>query len=316
MAPDPAMTELTTTVVIPTIARPAHLSRCLESVLVGDRRPDRVIVCDQSQDGRTAAAVDGVRGDAAVLYVRLRLAGASAARNAGIERAETDLIAFIDDDCTAGLGWLEGLVGAYVRGAANEAIAGVAGAVLPVSSEGRSLPLASRTSMTAARFSAADGALERGEWAPSDVGTGANLLVPRAILNEIGGFDTTLGPGTVGAAGEDVDLLYRLARVGTLLYAPAAVVFHPATTRRGRLRSRVRYGRGMGAMLATRMAAGDPAAGAQTSLYLRHQLAQALRLGRWGPVEAVLTLIGAAPPLARVRLLTLRRRGRRPPRPG
>jgi GT2 family glycosyltransferase len=290
------MTGPTVTVVIPTIARPALLARCLESVLRGDRRPDRIVVCDQSLDERTAAAVGSVGGDAGVTYVRLRRAGASAARNAGIERADTELVAFIDDDCVAGSGWLAGLVDAYAN-AADEAIAGVAGPVLPLRSGSGSVPVASRTSTTAARFSAADGGLERGEWAPSDVGTGANLLAPLAALEAIGGFSTSLGPGTAGAAGEDVDLLYRLARAGALLYTPSAPVFHPATSRRARLRSRVRYGRGMGSMLAARARAGDPAAGAQTSLYLRHQLAQALRRGPWGPVETMLTLLGAVPPL-------------------
>jgi glycosyltransferase involved in cell wall biosynthesis len=285
--------------VIPTIARPALLARCLDSVLDGDRRPDRVIVCDQSSDERTALAVD-LRGDARVTCVRLRPPGASAARNLGIDLAETDLVAFIDDDCTAGPGWLAGLVDAYSGGVAGETIAAVAGPVLPVQSGAGSVPVASRTSMSAARFSAAAGALERGEWAPSDVGTGANLLAPRSILDAVGGFDATLGPGTAGVAGEDIDLLYRLARAGTLLYTPAARVFHPTTTRRGRLRSRVRYGRGMGAMLAARARAGDPAAVAQTSLYLRHQLAQSMRRGPWGPVETALTLIGAGPRLAPV----------------
>jgi hypothetical protein len=111
------------------------------------------------------------------------------------------------------------------------------------------------------------------------------------VLLSIGGFDTSLGPGTPAAAAEDIDLLYRLARIGTLVYEPSAPVSHPATTRRKRLESRIRYGRGMGAMLAGRMRAGDPAARALSSLYLRHHVAQSFRTGLWGPLEGSLTLL-------------------------
>jgi GT2 family glycosyltransferase len=160
--------------------------------------------------------------------------------------------------------------------------------------------VSSRTSPHERRFRAGNGELERGAWAPWDVGTGANLLASRSVLLSIGGFDTSLGPGTPAAAAEDIDLLFRLARIGTLIYEPAAAVYHPATTRRRRLGSRLRYGRGMGSMLAGRMRAGDPAARALSSLYFRHQVAQAVRTGWWGPLEGSLTLLAYGAGLARV----------------
>lgn len=292
------MTQPTTTVIIPTIGRPSLLERCLTSILDGDRRPDRIIVCDQSADDATADVVRSLRSAVPITYLRLAVAAVSAARNAGNDAADTDLVIFIDDDCIAAQSWLGSLVDAYVRAADREGIAAVAGAVLPLVSRAGAIAVSSRTSMTERTFRATDGNLDRAEWAPWDVGTGGNLLVRRASLLAVGGFDTSLGPGTPGVAAEDVDLLYRLARVGALVYMPTARVHHPATTRSKRLRSRVRYGRGMGAMLARRSGDGDAAATALTWLYLRHQLAQGLRSGPWGPVESALTLLGAAAPIA------------------
>jgi glycosyltransferase involved in cell wall biosynthesis len=307
------MTDWTTTVEIPTVALPALLARCIRSVLAGDRRPDRVIVCDQSSDERSADVARSIQADGLITYLRLPVAAVSAARNAGIGSADSDLVAFIDDDCIAAPAWLSTLVDTYSRTATSEDVAAVAGAVLPLRRGTGGVPVSSRTSPKERQFRAVNGGLEHGTWAPWDVGTGANLLAPRRVLLAIGGFDTTLGPGTPGAAAEDVDLLYRLARAGTLVYEPAAWVYHPVTTRLQRLRSRIRYGRGMGVMLAGRIRAGDPAAGALTSLYLRHQIAQGVRHGRWGPLETALTLVGAVAPLAGVlpRLLA-RARGRRP----
>lgn len=306
------MTEPTTTVVIPTIGRPGLLARCLSSITAGDRQPDRIIVCDQSADDASAAVVRTLGSAVPITYRRLPVAAVSAARNAGTDATDTDLVIFIDDDCVAAPSWLGALVDAYVRATDREEIAAVAGAVLPLVSHAGAVPVSSRTSMTERTFRATGGALDRAEWAPWDVGTGGNLLVRRSALLAVGGFDTSLGSGAPGVAAEDVDLLYRLARVGALVYTPTARVHHPATTRSNRLRSRVRYGRGMGAMLARRSRDGDAAATALTWLYLRHQIAQGLRNGPWGPVESALTLLGAATPIGAA--LTRRLRGRPGPR--
>lgn len=294
------MPELTTTVVIPTVSRPALVARCLRSVLAGERQPHEVIVCDQSSDERTANVVRSMNDVGTITYLRLPVAAVSAARNLGIGHARSDLVAFIDDDCIAEPKWLNVLVDAYSRTAAFENVGAVAGSVLPLPSGAAGVPLSSRTSPDARRFRAMGSELERGLWAPWDVGTGANLLAARNVLLAIGGFDPTLGPGTAAAAAEDIDLLYRLARVGTLVYEPGAAVYHPCTTRLRRLSSRIRYGRGMGAMLAGRIRAGDPAAWTLSSLYLRHQLAQGVRSGRWGPLEASLTMVGFGEGIARL----------------
>lgn len=291
------------TVVIPTLGRPHLLRRCVQSVLAGALPPERIIVCDQSNDSSTRLVVEGFQGrGSAVLYLHLPSANASAARNAGLYAATTDLVAFTDDDCVADGNWLAALVSAYKSTGRKEIVSGVTGRVVPLHTSRGGVAVSSRLSQEPHHFRAWEGGMERGEWAPWDVGTGANILAPRSILLGIGGFNPRLGPGSDAEAAEDVDLLYRLARAGTLVYEPRAAVQHPTSTRRERTRSRAKYGRGMGAMLALHLQAGDPAAKRLISLYLRHQSAQALGRGTWGPVEAVLVLGGAAGPLARAGL--------------
>lgn len=300
------------TVVVPSLDRPLVLARCLAHVLSGDLVPERVVVCDQSAAPDTRSLVAAMAGGGAPIhYVHLPQPAASRARNAGLQIAETELVAFIDDDCVPDPGWLRALVQRFERDAEEAPVVAVAGAVLPLVGSPGSVPVSSRTSMTPRRFVAAEGGLRRGTWGPWDVGTGANILAARSALLAVGGFDERLGPGTPARAAEDIDLLYRLARIGTLVYEPAAVVRHPAGTRRQRLRSRRTYGRGMGEMLARHLRAEARDAAPVASLYLRHQAAQAFRTGPWGPLEAALLLSAALPPIVRAAATRVGREMRR-----
>ena len=285
------MSALDITLVIPTLDRPAAVRRCVSAALAGSLRPAAIVVCDQSRDDATATML--ARDLPMVTYVRLRRPNTSAARNAGLRAARTPLVAYLDDDCVAGEGWLAALAAEYN---APEVVA-VTGRVLPLPGSGAT-PVSSRTGATRRVFRAADGGLDRAEWAPWDLGSGGNMSARRDALLAVGGSDPGLGPGTPSRAGEDIDLLYRLARRGVIVFQPAATVFHPGASRAGRLRRRYTYGRGMAAMLARRRAAGDPAAGRLLRLYLRHQGANVWRSGLWGAPETALLLAGVCRSLA------------------
>ncbi len=293
----------TVAVVIPTMERPAILAACLAAVHAGTRLPDAIIVVDQSRTpGARAATAAACADRPGVVYRHLAQPNASAARNAGLAMAQTVLVAYLDDDCLPERDWLTALVGEYESTAAIEPVAAVTGSVVPRFAPGRQVPVSSRQGGVRRVFRAGDGSLARGAWAPWDVGTGANILAPRAALAAVSGFDPALGPGTPAHAAEDVDLLYRLAPHGALIYQPAARVGHPAGTRRDHLQSRFRYGAGMGAMLGRHVAAGDRTARRLLSLYLRHRLRNLFRWrhGIWSPLSATLVLAGAATGLAQV----------------
>ena len=89
--------SLRISVVIPAYRASRTLGRALDSLRAQDRRPDEVIVVDDgSPDGQEVrdlvAGLDGVR------LIRQPNGGAASARNAGIEAANGDLIAFLDAD--------------------------------------------------------------------------------------------------------------------------------------------------------------------------------------------------------------------------
>ncbi|MEO5951804.1 MAG: glycosyltransferase family 2 protein [Chloroflexia bacterium] len=290
-------------VVVPTMDRPELLRRCVQSVLRGERSPDRLVICDQSRDTSTEQFAQELARDYQLIeYVRMERPHASQARNAGFYVSSTTLVAFIDDDCIAGSRWLSALVGRYETASNLEKVSAVCGSVLPIRNHDSSgkVPVSSRTSSRLRFFRRdATGQAFRG-WAPWDAGTGGNMLSPRSALLGIGGFDDRLGPGSFAGAAEDIDLLYRLSRVGTLVYEPEAPVYHPMQSRGGRLHRRISYGRGMGAMLALHMAGGDTSARDLLLLYLRHQIANSARHGIWGLPETALQLAGAGQALVKV----------------
>ena len=202
----------------------ATLGACLES-LGHLTYPDyEVIVVDDGSTDRTAerARASGVK------VISIAHQGLGAARNAGIEAGAGEIIAFIDADAAADRDWLYHLVETMRRRGA--AAAG-----------GTSFPPAAR-SMLSATIAAAPG--QPREVRASDDGLaqlcGCNMAIEKATLVALGGFDPLFI-----AAGDDVDLSWRLIKAGaTIAYAPAAVVEH---ARRGSVGAYLAQQRGYGA---------------------------------------------------------------------
>ncbi len=89
----------TVSVIIPTFNRARFLGEALDSVL-GQTYSDLevIVVDDGSSDGTAELMATRTRDDARVRYVRQANRGASAARNAGLDAATGDFIAFLDSD--------------------------------------------------------------------------------------------------------------------------------------------------------------------------------------------------------------------------
>jgi mycofactocin system glycosyltransferase len=216
------------TVVVPARDRIASLDRCLSSL--GDGVP--VVVVDDCSDH--PSAMDEVcQRHGARLIRRTTVGGPAAARNEALSAVDTELVAFVDSDCTVTKGWLAGLVWLFE----DECIGAVAPRVRPERSEpgdeNRAL-----TRYTNDR-SALDMGPEAGEVGPDRlvryVPTAA-LVVRRSVLGS--GFDPHL------TVGEDVDLIWRLADRGWhVRYEPSVTVHHrEPVTWRGLLVRRHRYG--------------------------------------------------------------------------
>ena len=181
------------TVVIPTRDRPHRLVRCLAALedQTLERGRFEVIVVD---DGSTVpvAVPEGVR------VVRRDVPGGpGAARNAGWPLARAPLVAFTDDDCEPGPGWLAAVLAAARPGAF------VQGPTLPAAPPGMFSYTVSRPAP--------------GLWFET-----TNVAYPRSVLEGLGGFDPAFR-----RSAEDTDLALRALQHGVeLVWAPGAVVRH------------------------------------------------------------------------------------------
>jgi GT2 family glycosyltransferase len=121
--PPPA--ALTFSVLVCTYRRPDDLQRCLESLALQTRKPDEVIVVHRSDDLETARFLGSLADPAFPLRtIATRQEGVVAARNAGLEACQTDLMAQIDDDTAPHPDWAERIV-AHFR--ADPVLGGLSG---------------------------------------------------------------------------------------------------------------------------------------------------------------------------------------------
>jgi GT2 family glycosyltransferase len=224
--------------VVPTRNRVAMLSACLEALRADLDVDDEIVVADSASFDAAGIARVALRYGAKL--VRSEWAGASRARNAGWRLARHELVGFVDDDVIVRPGWADALAAGF----ASDHVAFVTGrVVLPEHQSDAERPVA--VTSRAVREPLHPGLM-------GDLGASANLGVRRSALEQVGGFDETLGPGTWAAAAEDLDLFDRLFRVGlTGLFEPHACAEHDQWRTRGQLLALDwRYGKGMGVRLA------------------------------------------------------------------
>jgi len=226
------------TVVVATRDRPALLAGAL-GALKGSLRPgDRAIVVDSASVDRR---VRDVAEAAEVDLVVCERPGACRARNAGLHAATTDIVAFTDDDCRPGPGWVAALASAFAGAPGLDFVTGQVLSDAPAGGRAQ-LALSVLESSVAVSFGAGD--------EPSGMGHGANMAWRKAALEAIGGFDETLGPGAPLHAAEDHDVFWRALSNGAAgRFDPSAVVVHHQwRSRRGQLTAYYGYGVGTGAI--------------------------------------------------------------------
>ena len=210
----PATVARRVSVVIPVLDRPDALAGCLGSLRQTDEGATVpvVVVDDGSRD---PAAIEEVsRRFDARLVVRPANGGPAAARNDGVGAVDTELVAFLDSDCTISGDWLAPLLGFFD----DPAVGAVAPRIRPAGDTERSSVLA--------RFAERHSDLDMGD-RESAVGPerpvryvpAAALVVRKAALSDA--FDASL------RIGEDVDLVWRLDDSGwSVRYVPEVEVAH------------------------------------------------------------------------------------------
>lgn len=85
------------TVIVPTYNSARFLREALDSILAQTLQPEQIVVVDDGSTDNTAEVV-GRYKDRRIQYVRQPHAGVASARNAGLDAARGDYIAFLDAD--------------------------------------------------------------------------------------------------------------------------------------------------------------------------------------------------------------------------
>lgn len=185
-----------------------RLQRLLDSIARQDYSgPVELLVVDNNEDPTIpAAAVNG-------RLIHEPEPGSYVARNAALREASGEIVAFTDSDCVCTPRWLSRGVAELLR---DPAVGAVGGGVLPLTAGAAGPSLTERYDaffhMRQAHYVTSMG-----------FAATANCLTRRAVLDEVGHFDTRFRSGGDRAwCGKVVEAGYRLA------YCAEAAVLHDA----------------------------------------------------------------------------------------
>lgn len=210
------------TVAVCTRDRPDDLARCLASLLRLHPDGQQVLVVDSASKGdatrRVVARFEGVR------YVREAQPGLDRARNRALREADTEIVAFIDDDATADPHWLAALL----RNFDDPEVMCVTGLTMPVELETRAQEDFERAYPFARGFRRK--VWDRRALPPSGAGfagAGVNMALRRRVLDVVGAFDEALDAGTRSLSSGDTDIFAQiLSRDYLIVYEQTALNWH------------------------------------------------------------------------------------------
>jgi glycosyltransferase involved in cell wall biosynthesis len=220
-------------VLVCTYNRSRTLGAAIESI-VSQTLPDscgwEILVVDNNSPDDTRQVVEDLqrRYPERIRYVFESQQGISHARNAGIREAKGEILAFLDDDETASMGWLQNLTANLHSGE----WAGAGGRVLPPSSFSPPRWLLTKSSFARGPLASFDLGLDPGQL--NEPAFGANMAFRKEVFDKYGGFRTDLGrTGKSMISNEDTELGRRLMAAGLRLrYEPSALTYHPVEERR------------------------------------------------------------------------------------
>ena len=196
----------TVTVVIPAYNAERFLERSVRSALDQTRPAHEIIVVDDGSTDRTGSIAEQLPG---IVVIHQRNAGVSAARNAGLDAATGHLVAFLDADDE----WLpQKLARQVAEFVAAPSLGLVHCGVHDIDETGTVL----REHLDGLSGWVREDLLRLQR--PVVLGGGSGLVVPRAVLRSIGGFDPALSTSA------DWDLFVRIATDHPIGFVPEPLV--------------------------------------------------------------------------------------------
>jgi GT2 family glycosyltransferase len=215
-------------VVIPTKGRAEPLARTLESVRATQPQPAEVLVIDADEQASAREVVIELQDGRLPLHYVHAEPSLTRQRNIGIDRADGDVVVFLDDDVSLP----EDVFAKLERAFADPSVVGATGWVVEPHGERRGGPRS-----WARRIAVPGTTTHRGSFTrygypryvlpgdgPCDVEfmPGCFMSARREIATKVR-FDEMLG---AYALAEDEDFSYRLSRRGRLVYLPDLIIVH------------------------------------------------------------------------------------------
>ena len=204
-------------VVIPTRNRPTDLARCLESLTTVDYPSWELLIVDQSDDDAARRLIEACWDRLpALTYMRTPERGLCRARNIGLKRASTGIVAYLDDDCTVSAEWLTEVAATFLS---HRSATLVFGSFHAVPHDPRQVFV---PAVVFEREREVAGVVRH-----ADSGMGGSMYLWPARSAHRHRFDVHLGSGTRWPAADDWDYGSRLILAGeTLVLTPRARVSH------------------------------------------------------------------------------------------
>lgn len=212
------MRKPTVDIVVATRNRPRDLSTLLDSFCRLPGTNVSLFVVDQSDDTTENERSIDQRNDHRITYIPHRSRGKTKALNHAIRISDGKYIAFTDDDCEFDPPWISSALNTLEQHANIGLLFG---------------SVAASTHNPTTHFIPASVfdtyTLIKGPTARSyqSIGMGANMFLARSTLERVGLFDEDLGPGGPLHTGEELDLAYRILRIGyDVIQDPSTIVRH------------------------------------------------------------------------------------------
>jgi glycosyltransferase involved in cell wall biosynthesis len=201
-----------------------YLASCLHSLLAQSRPADEILVVNNASTDRTASIGASIAG---VHVVDEPERGLLRARERGRRAARGDVLAYIDADCRAPLGWLQSVERAFD----DKYTVAVSGPYRFYDWDMASRLIVRAYDLTLAPVTHT---LVQHVFALGAILYGGNFAVRADALRDIGGFDLA-----IDFHGEDTNLGRRLAAIGRVRLAPSCYVHTSARRYRAMGRGRV-----------------------------------------------------------------------------
>jgi GT2 family glycosyltransferase len=211
------------TVIVCTRNRPRELERCLASLAGLAVPPREIIVVNSAGDtyARETATHRGTR------YLETSVPGVSHARNVGIAAAQSEFIAYLDDDAVADLDWLTALIAPF----ADAMVAAVFGSVASLGEPGPAGKRYQEIAFRKPRLASLERTTRDWFWLANTghIAIGANMAFRRSAIERAGGFDTRLGRGSIIPGAEEHRICSQLIGEGyRCVCSLDAIVRHPS----------------------------------------------------------------------------------------